>query len=57
MKQLSYFTKSTPKERIEKTNQFLDLLVDPTKDEKNKDKLSAKEKSDIYGIKITPLNK
>ena len=57
MKQLSYFTKLTPKERIEKTNQFLDLLVDPTKDEKNKDKLSAKEKSDIYGIKITPLNK
>ena len=57
MKKLSDYTKLTPEERIEKTNEFLDLLVDPTKDKQNKDKLSAKEKSEIYGIKITPLNK
>ena len=57
MKKLSDYTKLTPEERIEKTNEFLDLLVDPTKDEQNEDKLSAREKSELYGIKITPLNK
>ena len=56
MKELAKITKLEPNERVQKTNEFIKLLEDPTKDSKHPEKLSAKEKSDLYGIKIEPLN-
>ena len=53
MKQLSTYTKLEPNVRIEKTNRFLDLLIDGEKEGNNK--LSAKEKSEKYGIKVSPV--
>ena len=55
MKQLADYTKLTPQDRINKTNEFLKLLVE-TKKEDDK-KLSAKEKSDLYGIEVKALDK
>ena len=55
MKQLADYTKLTPKDRINKTNEFLTLLSETKK--KNKDTLSAKEKSDLYGIEVKELDK
>ena len=55
MKELAKLTKLEPTERVNKTNEFIKLLEDPTKHKKNLEKLSAKEKSDFYGIKIKPL--
>ena len=55
MKQLADYTKLTPKDRINKTNEFLKLLVETKKD--NENKLSAKEKSDLYGIEVKELDK
>ena len=57
MKQLANYTKLTPEDRIKKTNEFLSLLVDPTRDPENKNKLSAKEKSKLYGIEVKKLDK
>ena len=70
MKELAKKTKLTPNDRIKKTNEFLDLLVDPErekpKENKNNKKpkseikeiiLSAKEKSELYGIEVRPVNK
>ena len=57
MKKLADYTKLTPKDRINKTNEFLKLLVDSKRDPENQDKLSAKEKSDLYGIEIKELDK
>ena len=54
MKQLANFTKLTPKDRITKTNEFLKLLVNNEK--KKPDQLSAKEKSELYGIEVTSLD-
>ena len=54
MQKLSKFTKLEPKERIEKTNEFVKLL---TNDEKGDDnKMTSKEKADFYGIEIKPNN-
>ena len=55
MKQLADYTKLTPKDRINKTNEFLKLLTETKR--KNKDTLSAKEKSDLYGIEVKELDK
>ena len=55
MKKLANYTKLDPKDRIKKTNEFLNLLVD-TKKKKN-NQLSAKEKSELYGIEVTALDK
>ena len=55
MKQLADYTKLTQKDRINKTNEFLKLLTETKK--KNKDTLSAKEKSDLYGIEVKELDK
>ena len=55
MKQLADYTKLTPKDRINKTNEFLKLLTETKK--KNKDTLSAKEKSDLYDIEVKELDK
>ena len=57
MKKLADYTKLTPKNRINKTNEFLRLLVDPKRDPDNEDKLSAKEKSELYGIEVKQLDK
>lgn len=54
MKQLANYTKLTPKDRITKTNEFLKLLVN--KEKKKPDQLSAKEKSELYGIEVTSLD-
>jgi len=56
MKELATLTKLEPNERIKKTNEFIKLLEDPSKDSNHPEKLSAKEKSDLYGIKVEPLN-
>jgi len=56
MKELAILTKLEPNERIKKTNEFIKLLEDPSKDSNHPEKLSAKEKSDLYGIKVEPLN-
>ena len=56
MKELATLTKLDPNERIKKTNEFIKLLEDPSKDSNHPEKLSAKEKSDLYGIKVEPLN-
>ena len=53
MKELAKFTKLEPKMRVQKTNEFIQLLEDPSK---NKNELSAKEKSELYGIRVEPLN-
>ena len=77
MKKLANFTKLTPEDRINKTNEFLNLLVETERkkeeeddkksnSEDNKkvkikisedDKLSSKEKSDLYGIEVKALDK
>jgi hypothetical protein len=56
MKQLAKYTKLEPTQRVQKTNEFIKLLEDPTKDKEHPERKSAKEKSDLYGIKVKPLN-
>ena len=53
MKKLADYTKLTPKDRINKTNEFLKLLVET---EKIKGKISSKEKSELYGIEVKALD-
>ena len=53
MKQLADYTKLNPKDRINKTNEFLNLLKETKKIE---GKLSSKEKSELYGIEIAALD-
>ena len=54
MRELAKYTKMEPSVRVKATNEFLNLLEDPEKeDEKH---LSAKEKMELYGIRISPLN-
>ena len=54
MKELARYTKLEPVERVKATNDFIKLLEDPEKKDNNS--LSAKEKMDFYGIKVSPLN-
>ena len=56
MNKLAKYTKLDPNERVLKTNKFLGLLVDPTKHKDHPEKLSAKEKSEKYGITVKPLD-
>ena len=51
MRELAKYTKLEPKERVAKTNEFIKLLNDPSK---NKENTSAKEKSELYGIEVIP---
>ena len=54
MRELAKYTKLEPKVRVQETNEFIKLLQD---DEKaNEESLSSKEKSEYYGIQISPLN-
>ena len=55
MKELAKYTKLEPKDRVEKTNEFIDLLNDPTKNKEHPELLSSKEKSELYGIEVTPV--
>ena len=65
MRELSKETKLEPNDRVDKTNEFLKLLVDPEiekkkekeTDEEYSQKKSAKQKSELYGIEVKPLNK
>ena len=57
MKELANYTKLEPFDRVKKTNEFLKLLTDDKRDPKYPDRLSAKEKYELYGIEVKPLNK
>ena len=52
MKELAKYTKLEPQDRINKTNEFIELLKDK---EKNKEGTSANEKSELYGIEVCPV--
>ena len=52
MKELSKYTKFEPEDRINKTNEFIKLFKE--KDKKLSENLSAKEKSELYGIEVEP---
>jgi len=54
MKELARYTKLEPSEKVKATNEFIKLLEDPEK--ANEDSLSSKEKMELYGIKVSPLN-
>ena len=45
MKELARYTKLEPKDRVEKTNEFINLLNDP----------GSKEKCQTYGIEVMPV--
>ena len=53
MNEVSNFTKMEPNQKVERINEFIQLLQDKTEDETN-EKWSSKKKSDFYGIKIIP---
>ena len=55
MKKLSKYTKLEPIDRVNKTNEFLNLLSDKERDPKHPDRLSSKEKCDLYGIEVQPV--
>ena len=57
MREICKFSKIGPNDQIKKTNDIIKLLVDPTKDIKYHSKLSAKEKSEFYGIEVRPVIK
>ena len=52
VKELEKYTKLEPRERVNKTNEFLNLLSDNSK---NLNRLSPKEKCDLYGIEVRPI--
>ena len=55
MRELANYTKFEPADRVDKTNEFLKLLSDPTEDKKHPEKLSAKKKCELYGIEVKPV--
>ena len=55
MRELANYTKFEPNDRVNETNQFIKLLLDPSRDPKNPNKLSAKEKCEFYGIEVKPV--
>ena len=56
MKELAKYTKLDPIDRVKKTNEFINLLSDNERDPKFPDRLSSKEKCDLYGIEVKPVN-
>jgi len=56
MKELSKYTKIEPKDRVNKTNEFLNFISDKERDSKNPNRLSSNEKCDLYGIEVMPIN-
>ena len=57
MRELANYTKLNPTDRVKKTNEFLNLLIDPEKKDNKPENLSAKEKSELYGIEVKPVEK
>ena len=55
MKELAKFTKLEPTDRVDKTNEFINLLNDPDKNEEHPQLLSSKEKCELYGIEVMPV--
>ena len=55
MKELAKYTKLDPIDRVKKTNEFINLLSDNERDPKFPDRLSSKEKCDLYGIEVKPV--
>jgi len=51
---MAKYTKLHPIDIDKKVNEFLNLFSD--KERKNPDRLSAKEKCDLYGIEVKPYN-
>ena len=56
MKELEKYTKLDPTIRVNKTNEFLYLLSDNERDPNYPDKLSSKEKCELYGIEVQPVS-
>ena len=57
MKELAKYTKLDPTIRVNKTNEFLYLLSDNEKDPHFPDRLSSKEKCELYGIEVQPVSR
>ena len=55
MKELEKYTKLEPTDRVDKTNEFINLLNDPEKNEEHPELLSSKEKCELYGIEVMPV--
>ena len=56
MKELEKYTKLEPIDRVKQTNEFMNLLSDYERDSKHPDRLSSKEKYDLYGIEVKPTS-
>ena len=56
LKEIVNLSKIVPQKRFNKTNEFIELLVDSRKDKKYSDNLSAKEKTELYGIEVKRVN-
>ena len=56
MRELAKYTKLEPIDRVKKTNEFLNLLSDKERDLQHPDRLSSKEKCDLYGIEVKPVD-
>ena len=52
MKELAYYTKLKPNDRVNKTNEFISLLDDDRTDEAHP--ISSKKKKEYYGIEVKP---
>ena len=55
MKELERYTKLEPIDRVNKTNEFLNLLSEKEKNPNHPDRLSSKEKCELYGIEVEPV--
>ena len=56
MREVNHNCNLNPVYRIEKINEFIELLMDNSKEKYNPNELSSKEKSEVFGIEIKPLN-
>ena len=54
MKELAYYTKLEPNDKVKKINEFIKLLDDDSTDDKHP--ISAKKKKENYGIEIKPAS-
>jgi hypothetical protein len=55
MRELEKYTKIDPVKRVNKANEFLNLLSNKERDPNHPDRLSSKEKCDLYGIEVQPV--
>ena len=55
MKELAKYTKLEPTDRVDKTNEFINLLNDPERSIEHPELLSSKEKCELYGIEVNPI--